>query len=198
MPAKNRAHVTNETLAENETRPDPARIPGWFRRAEADKIAAGCRSLRPGAFVEIGTWCGRSTAMLAALLPDWTIWTVDSYKRDAVEFWGADLPRHPRALAAENLAGIPNVRRIVADSLDAKLIADIYPDALLIDGDHTRERVALELRHWLPRFNPAAGFAWLHDRDWPGVRQGVKDGMAPEWRRVRRYEAGDLWCFGRQ
>ena len=178
---------------------DPETIPGWFRAADADPIAAGCRMIgATGTLLEIGTWCGRSTAMLAQRLPEWNIWTVDAYLRDAVEFWGRDLPNHPQALAAENLAGIANVRRIVADSLDAPFYLPRPPDALFIDGDHTRERVALELRRFLP-WLPAHAAVWIHDCDWIGVLDGIDDGMPSGWDRVPAYEceAQFLRCYRR-
>lgn len=178
----------------------PDDIPGWFRAAEADPIATGCRSVaKAGMLLEIGTWCGKSAAMLAERLPDWTIWTVDSYLRDAVEFWGTDLSAHPQALAAANLAGIPNVRRIVADSLDAPRYLPGPPDALFLDGAHTRERVALELRRFLP-FLPEHALVFVHDCDWKGVLDALAEEIGPPWRRDPSYECDKhfLRCYRRQ
>lgn len=177
----------------------PDDIPGWFRASEADAIAAGCRTVGgTGALVEIGTWCGKSTALLAERLPDWTIWTVDAYKRDAVEFWGDKLLTHPQALAATYLAGVPNVRRLVVDSLDALALLPCVPNVLFIDGDHTRERVSLELRLYLP-YLPANGLVWLHDCDWPGVLDALESDMPSEWCREPAFECLEhyLWCYRR-
>ena len=183
-------------------------IPGWFSNEEADAIARACPP--EGILVEIGTWMGRSTAMLAERLPNVRIFTVDSYPETAAARKYAQDGGHPTGdpagHAAANLAAYPNVHRMLQNSIEAAKTWSgpcVPVDVLFVDGEHQREQIENELRAWR-LYVPAGGWIFLHDGKNSGqwaaevVPAAAAVLVPPEWERVPEAEAESLLAYRRR
>lgn len=168
-------------------------IQGWFDfshlyNEQLDRVTG------PATFVEVGSWLGRSTAYFAEEIKrrykPVTLYAVDTWKGtpgeaamsptvtaaggDLFDTWQKNISR----------AGVLDyVKPIQAASVDAACqFADGSIDFVFIDGDHSREAVAADLRAWWPKLKPGAIMAG-HDIDGPGVRRSVDEFFRGTWRR---------------
>lgn len=173
----------------------PDGIPGWLSIAEADAVArASLQQHAFGVLFEVGTWCGRSPAMLAERLPDWKVMTFDAY---------ADKPSDldPEALAAEALARWPNVQRFTSWG---GLLEGARFDVLLIDGAHTAEAVRRDLTLFALSLT-RGGLLFVHRGDdtrrqmaiMDGVRQFLDANRKTNYIWAPAYEVGALKCYRR-
>lgn len=124
--------------------------------------------------VEIGSYLGASTAFLAfaALRKSGTVHAVDPWMNNAM---GAEGERDTRGEFARNTA--PFAHYIVAHqgfSSDIAAQGPIPCDMLFIDGDHSYDAVAADLRLWLPSLKPG-GILSMHDIDHPPVKKAFED-----------------------
>jgi hypothetical protein len=144
------------------------RIPGQTTRAEVEFLhKVACFAPLAGAFVELGTYHGRTAAALCWATP-WreAIVTIDDYS--CREGTG----EHPTPEGVlENLAGIDDKQRSLRGTRKARVLRGdtrFVPkgtDAvslLFVDSEHTRAQFDAELAVWLPLV-VARGIVVCHD-----------------------------------
>lgn len=143
-----------------------------------ERIALLQRALTIGAggtMLEIGSYLGASTAFLgfAATRLNGIVHAVDPWTNDAMGSEGVrdtfeEFSRNTQRYAA----------RIVAHkgySADVHAAEPSIPcDMLFIDGDHSYDAVAADLRMWLPSLK-AGGVLAMHDIDLPDVKRAFED-----------------------
>ena len=164
-------------------------IPGWFSFREwYERVAAECP---PGStLVELGVFCGKSLAFLAAAVrgKGCRVVGVDTFL-GSPEF--ADQVRGPggspwgefptgqlaqQAVSHLSAAGVLNdVSLVVSDSARA---ADLFADgsvwAVMADAGHDADSVERDARAWWPKVAPGGWMAFDDfDTGFPGVRRGL-------------------------
>jgi predicted O-methyltransferase YrrM len=153
-------------------------VKGWasFRSFYFDAV----KEARQGArFVEIGSWYGKSSALMAVEI-------INSGKHiwfDCVDPWsdgGPDLKhKQVKGLYEAFLKNMAPVMRVITPvrmlSLEA---APLYPDGsldlVLIDGSHVYEDVLADIHAWAPKVRPGGVLAG-DDYGWPGVKQACDE-----------------------
>jgi predicted O-methyltransferase YrrM len=167
---------------------------GWFTSSELRLLYRTVQGLRgPGPLAEIGSWKGRSTALMAMALRDrgceaGKIIAIDPHvgsdeHRGAIEREGPTLREFRRNLARLALDGW--IEELVLFSKDAAEVLrrrGAKLRFLLIDGAHDYAAVQQDIRHFLPLMHDDAVIA-LHDCEpdgvWPEVWQAYQDELAP-------------------
>lgn len=179
------------------------KIEGWFSDEEGDLlIAASARALGeqepPHAIVEVGSYCGRSTTVLASVVrsvaPSAKVYAIDPHEGE-VGALDAGLQRTPptlakfrAAIAADGLE--PFVQAIQQRSYETHWDQPIA--LLLVDGLHDYANVSRDFQHfeeWLA----VGAYAVFHDywSYYPGVVTFVDELLATgRWQQVDR--AGSL------
>jgi len=159
-------------------------IEGWLDEDEADLLIAGLenaiRQLPEQAVVEVGSYCGRSTIVLAsvvqALGANCRVYAIDPHKGqvgalDTGLLQGA--PTLQRFLKNIELAGLSNDVEVLCQySYEVNWSSSIA--FILIDGLHDYANVSrdfLHFEHWISN----GGFIAFHDygNDFPGVKAYV-------------------------
>jgi Methyltransferase domain len=182
-------------------------VPGWLEPGDSLKLYE-LGYLAPGPFLEIGTYCGKSTTILATAIRD-SGRHVDFYSLDV----GRDYLESARAtLAARGLG--PYVT-LIHGSVEALLqvVPAFRPRFVFLDGDHSVDGVRRDLAALEERV-PEGGLLLFHDfttsrNDDPadkayGVPQGIRTswvardcefagtfGCAALYRRLRGPQGGD-------
>ncbi|HEY2006307.1 MAG TPA: class I SAM-dependent methyltransferase [Solirubrobacteraceae bacterium] len=131
-------------------------IPGWLLTEDADKLYELARST-PGPILEIGTYRGKSTVLMALALKEaqreTLIYTLD-VDRSAAEAAAAEA-------RARNVADqIVFLRGTVAAF--ARAYPHVRPALTFVDGDHSRAGVDRDLAV-LEKLVPAGGLMLFHD-----------------------------------
>jgi predicted O-methyltransferase YrrM len=161
-------------------------IPGWaaFAQTYVDMVK---RAKDGDHFVEIGSWAGRSAALMAVEIHN----SGKKITFDCIDPWldgGVDLrdTQHQKLLNTEQVPLIDQFRKnlgpvlhhvnmIQSMSLDA---APLYEnesiDFIMIDGDHTYEAVRDDIAAYLPKMKPGSIMAG-DDYGWPGVGKAVDE-----------------------
>jgi hypothetical protein len=160
------------------------KIPGWAAFAPLYRTAV--LTFGDGArFVEVGSWLGKSAAMMAVEIEN-------SGKR--IEFvcvdpWldgGPDLrdTEYFKALGEKDVFDTflrnvhPVIHRIKAMRMPsteaARFMTDESVDFIMLDGDHSYEAVKADLDAWLPKMKPG-GIISGDDYTWPGVETAVRE-----------------------
>jgi len=149
----------------------PPDVEGWLTEAQARRLDAAARRVPPGGrVVEIGSFRGRSTIVLArAAHPDAEVLAIDPHAgsdRGPQEI-AADATRGDADLVAfrANLerAGVAGrVRHVRARSTDALDEVGGPIDVLYVDGAHRFGPARDDLRHWGERVRPG-GRLIVHD-----------------------------------
>jgi len=160
-------------------------IPGWasFAKLYVDIVRAA--PAQGAHFVEIGSWQGRSAALMAVEI-------INSGKQitfDCVDPWSDGGPDLKHKIDKANVgpdwlyeqflkntkpvAHMINARRM--KSLEA---APTYQDAsldfVMIDGSHQYDDVRADIVAWLPKIKPG-GYISGDDYNWSGVQQAVNE-----------------------
>jgi hypothetical protein len=159
-------------------------IPGWaaFAQLYIDMVKGAKNNSH---FVEIGSWAGRSAALMAVEIYN----SGKDIKFDCIDPWfdgGVDLrdTEHQKLLGdvplleqfKKNMGPVLHlVNPIQAMSLEA---VTRYDDKslhfLMIDGDHSYAAVAQDIAAYLPKMRHGAVIAG-DDYGWPGVKQAVNE-----------------------
>lgn len=108
-------------------------------------------ALSKGTFVEIGTYYGGTSSLIAGVFSERRIITIDIKKRHADETF-ADL---------KNVIFIESNSSLISD----KSFLDIWLNpigVLFVDGEHTQEAVGKDIHSWSP-YVEAGGFVVIHD-----------------------------------
>jgi hypothetical protein len=177
-------------------------VPGWMHEGELHWLAEQAARLHPGdAWVEVGTWKGRSAAAVALSLPAGArLCCVDTWR-------GSSDPRDPTHGAPSE---VWHAWRAVWDALSvlrcnrvdigsmrlASTSAASYFDpgelaAVFIDAGHDEGNVSADLAAWAPRVRPG-GLLCGHDASEPGVSAALAR-MAPAWGAPVERGPGTLW-----
>jgi len=164
------------------------KVEGWLEDDEADLlIAATARALRahpgPHAIVEIGSYCGRSTVVLAAvaraLERGTRVYAVDPHDGrvgaldQRIEHGPPTLERFRRNLQLAGIADLVDV--LTQPSYEVSWSGGLI-SLLLIDGLHDYANVARDFFHF-ERFVAPGGLVAFHDYAdyYPGVRAFVHE-----------------------
>lgn len=148
-------------------------------------LAALAQNVPEGtAIVEIGSYRGKSTAYLAAAAPkDVPVYAVDPWELLDIKEWCHWCPKRMQPTLSqfiEQLESVGLVHRIIVVQGFSVFAADRYagpPISLLfIDGDHSREAVAVDFHSWYPHLAQVATVVF----DDYGVTRnsGVKEAIA--------------------
>lgn len=152
------------------------RIPGWFKRDEADLLLR----LTDGPWCEVGCWQGRSTLILAETgEPGYAVdWFCGSPEHDP------DTDTLDEFL--ENIGPYENVTVLSERFEDA---AHIVPDGLRmlhLDADHSYDATRLAFDLYSPKVD-VGGHVQFHDAlggGWPEVERFVNELDPAVWLRV--------------
>jgi predicted O-methyltransferase YrrM len=174
-------------------------VMGWLTRDEAELLyRLSTAASRLGRVVELGSYCGRSSIMLAAGLAGPSsepLVCVDTFRGSAEHQPGK---RHfrPETLVdgivntypafTRNLQHAGLLERVAATRLSTLEAAAHFSGAiglLFVDADHDYEAVSADLRAWLPRI-VADGWVVLHDVGaWSGPTRAAADLLDAGFRR---------------
>lgn len=157
------------------------KIPGWFSLEKAIAIQQLVKQLPNGSqLVELGSYQGRSSVVIAAVLP------VDSFLYCVDHFKGS--PEHHKGnLDLTNLLesfkknidefGVKEKIRVLAMSTTeaAEKFEPESVNLILVDAAHDYDSVKLDLLKWYPKLKPG-GFLFCDDyqTEWPGVIRAIK------------------------
>jgi hypothetical protein len=150
-----------------------SKVAGWLDEDEADLLIAAGRAALTGSegphnVVEVGSFCGRATVVLAsvmqALCPDGKVWAIDLHDGKVgsldrgIEEHGPTLDRFRRSI---NEAGVERVVEVVrARSSDVSWEKPV--SLLLIDGLHDYSNVSRDFLHF-ERWLLPGGYVAFHD-----------------------------------
>ena len=152
-----------------------ANTTGWLFDEEARMLHRYAGQVAaPNVIVEIGSYRGRSTLVLAhgSTVP---VFAIDPHiisPGDDFQYGDAD-----RAVWTANVHGSGMADRIKPINLPSGDVIDAWsaPIGLLfIDGAHSYDAVYADLQNYVPFVMPG-GFVALHDSDRPYVQQAIKD-----------------------
>jgi hypothetical protein len=147
-------------------------VEGWMSDIERTWLYEQASKIS-GVWVEVGTWKGRSFAVVAmGLQPKARLISVDTFKGPG------GLPDDSR-IEAENISIQeeflktwrkiteirPDIRletRSIASIAAAKFFADSSVDVVFIDADHSYQAVRMDIRAWMPKIKPG-GMICGHD-----------------------------------
>ena len=163
------------------------KVEGWLTEPEADLLIGAlndaARRLPLGEIAEIGSWCGRSTVVLASVLRALNevrlLHAIDPHEGEVsiddgrIQRNEPTLLRLNANLAAAGIAAHVNLRIARSTAL-----AWHDPMAFLfVDGLHDEASVAADVAHFAPHLLPGALVAFHDYADyWPGVMK-VVDGL---------------------
>jgi len=172
-----------------------ASIDGWLEPGDSMKLyELGCST--PGPFLEIGTYRGKSTTVLATALRD--------AERD-VEFYSLDIAADDLARARAALAerGLADRVTLVRGSATAffRALPEFRPRFVFIDGDHSAKGVGRDLGPLETRV-PEGGMLLFHDfrnprnQDPRDRAYGVPQAIGASWVARDCEFAGEFGCAG--
>lgn len=159
------------------------KLPGWASFGDL-YVAMVQRAPQKAKFVEVGSWLGRSAALMAVEI-------VNSGKDIAfscVDPWedgGPDLRNTPYFTELKHpvydtfLNNIESVRHVITPMRMTSLaaverFADGSLDFVMLDGDHSFEAVRADIDAWLPKIRKGGVIAG-DDYLWPGVKLASDD-----------------------
>jgi len=164
-------------------------VPGWatFEPLYFEMVANAPDAPTKSHFVEVGSWLGRSAALMAVEI----INSSKPIRFDCVDPWtdgGPDL-RHKVAgmkmpIYEQFLRNIEPVKDMIRPiRLPSIEAAATYEDGTLdfvmIDASHAYEDVKADIAAWLPKLKPG-GILGFDDFNWSGVKQAVRDMLDPD------------------
>ena len=163
------------------------RVEGWLTEPEADLLIAAlsdaARRLPQGEIAEIGSWCGRSTVVLAGVLRAINearlLHAIDPHEGEVSIDDGRIQRNEPTLLRLKaNLAAAGLTTHVNLRVARSTALAWHDPLAFLfVDGLHDEASVAADVAHFAPHLLPGALVAFHDYADyWPGVMK-VVDGL---------------------
>jgi len=161
-------------------------VTGWAAFADLYVWAVQhhAKADRPNNFVEVGSWLGRSAALMGV--------EIINSKKD-IEFYCIDpwidggpdlrntkhykqLTRPPFELFTENTRPVAHVITPL-QGMSVEMAAhfeDGTVDFLMLDGDHSYEAVKADIEAWMPKMRKG-GIISGDDYLWPGVKKAVQE-----------------------
>lgn len=181
------------------------KIEGWLSVPEASALYELAHEAK-GPIVEIGSWKGRSTAVLALASMEGNyqpVYAVDAFSPVLQTATGNVTPASSPELLRANLdaAGVNGLVNIIAKS--SQEAASEVPDSidvLFVDGAHDYESAKRDLVLYLPkvRFGGRVAIHDCHEAD-PGVVQAVDEVMSSDPSKWRcRWRADTTVIFERR
>jgi predicted O-methyltransferase YrrM len=158
-----------------------AQIPGWFTEVNAAAFSAVIAEKRPQTVVEIGSYLGRSSALIGLSLQKFShnprLVSIDPHTgdRQQKEFLGAD--ELPTAKLFElhmvglGLKGLLDIR--VATSSDVALTWEDPVDLIFVDGWHSYDAVLEDGRAWTPHLTGDGLICFDDYGNYPEVKDAV-------------------------
>lgn len=173
--------------------PDRGLIPGWSHPGEFEALARHAESC-PGPWVEVGSYCGRSTSFLgeAAGRLGVTVWAVDPHQGNPEMRPGREC-HHPEVWARENgsltvlletLEGLPHVVPVVGTGAQFATTG-IRPGFVFIDADHDYPAVRADFDMWSALLADG-GLIALHDADTQGPLRVRDEAIGEGWTLVEQ------------
>ena len=164
-------------------------IEGWLTEPQALALASAARRVERGSVVELGSWKGRSTAVLGlACKGRRHVVAVDNFTGSPTEFCGAQAEAtvHPEGIFQqwhENIRRLDLLDTVTVVRSDSTAAAKDHAPAdgiglLFIDAEHTKERVLADFRAWEPHLLPGATVIF-HDMDWLSVQTAISELAIP-------------------
>jgi predicted O-methyltransferase YrrM len=158
-------------------------VPGWFEDGEAWALHEVVR-LHPArgsggpTVVEIGSWQGRSTIVIARALRarrSGLVHAIDPHRRTAIHESTGVEDTYAAFLANIRDAGLSDhVRPLRLRSSDARpQFADRSVDVLLVDGAHGYDDVVRDIDEWTPALADGATVAFHDVRSYGAVRRAL-------------------------
>jgi Methyltransferase domain len=166
-------------------------IDGWMTTDELTWLAEQARHAKH--IVEIGSWQGRSTRVMAQHCLEGKVLSVDTFDGTGSDTSRDQLVGKPPGWLFEqfrtNMLGLTNVHAMQMTSLEAaaKIPADMKFDMIFIDADHSYEAVKADIEAWKPKL-AEGGLLCGHDYKWAEVMTAVTE-LLPDAKRA----VGDIW-----
>jgi predicted O-methyltransferase YrrM len=175
------------------------RIPGWFDLSKAIAVQRVVKRLPAGArLVELGSFQGRSSVAIAAVLPPGArLYCVDHFQGSPEhQTMKLDLGSLRQAFDRHMVEfGVQDRVEVMALST-REAAARFQPDSLdfvLLDAAHDFDSVHADLIDWYPKLKPGACLVCDdYEPAWPGVMQAVQ-ALALEGKLIARA----LWLHRR-
>lgn len=138
-------------------------LPGWLTKEEANFLLGCSRYMNPGIVVELGSYCGKSSRVLAAgcLLSGSRLWCVDTldgaFDGECTQLKDSLVVRQSYDYLLHSITQIvgPRTQHVTIWRETSSTAAEIWKgqdrgpvDVLFIDADHSRARQDFEA--WLP------------------------------------------------
>jgi hypothetical protein len=169
-------------------------IPGWSLPGEFEALAryaSGC----PGPWVEVGSYCGRSTLALAEVSDGRTVFAVDPHQGNP-EMWPGRECHHPDVWANENgsltvlldtVADYDNVIPVVGPG-ERFAETGVRPGFVFIDADHDYLPCLQDFLTW-SELLVNGGVICLHDANATAPLRVRDEAIAAGWRLVEQVES---------
>lgn len=156
-------------------------IQGWFDLSQAIAMQIFVKRLPPNSkLVELGSFQGRSSVAIAAVLPpNSVLYCVDHFQGSPEhKQWNLNISNLLEAFNAniERFGVKDKIYTLAMSTTEAA--AKFEPqslDLVLIDAAHDYDSVKADLLNWYPKLKPG-GYLFCDDYqpEWPGVMQAVK------------------------
>lgn len=167
-------------------------VEGHLYEDEARLLHRLAREVPPGGLiVEIGSFRGRSTCVLAAGCASGQVYAIDphySYQDGPATFGRGDLRKLRANLkiagVAERVQVLDMSSHEALESWDPKRCIDL----LWIDGDHSYEGCKFDFDAWSPRLVPR-GVVALHDSGYETVGRVIDEAVAAGWTIIGRADS---------
>ena len=178
-------------------------IPGWFDATNAAAFWAAIQEIRPRTVVEIGSYLGRSTALLGQAVklfspPGSRVVSIDPHTGDRQQLEGVDLPTIPTLelfrvmIATAGVTDQVDVR--ISTSDDAALGWSEEIDLLYVDGWHSYEAVRSDIAHWTPHLSEQGLVCFDDFGTYEEVNRAVRDGCDEAGLTVYGSVLGQAWA----
>jgi hypothetical protein len=165
------------------------RVPGWLTDGEANSLFEIARKRTPDrdpVIVELGSWQGKSSLLLAAGLRDKTgarLFCVDPFGDDQSPEYQPKTRLGIEEAFHRNLrrAGVAHVVNAIKGYSDQAVRSWEHAiDVLFIDADHDYDSVRRDFQQWSPFVKPG-GIVALHDVSplWPGPSMVMVESLQP-------------------
>ena len=158
-------------------------IPGWLTKASGAALFHIVQRQRPQTIVEIGSYLGRSTVLLALALrdarPDGRLVAIDPHTGDRQHLEAlstSTLPSYDLFRSHLRAAGVEDTVEVVVDeSVSASRNFEGGVDLLYVDGWHSYDAVLADGAAWLPKLRPQGVVVFDDYTKYPEVARAIHD-----------------------